>query len=188
MTTVVGIQGNGFAVLAADSQITEDNLRTISLGTPKIVQVGYVAIGITGDTRAGDILTYNWKPPTYRGEDPVQFMGKKMIPSIINAFNKNTYDWANVDKKDGGFDYLIAFDSNLFHIACDMSFIQNELKVYGIGSGGQFATGYLYSLNYKSMTQDKAVEIAQKAVEISAQLDINTCPPIQIAIQKRKGK
>jgi ATP-dependent protease HslVU (ClpYQ) peptidase subunit len=69
-----------------------------------------------------------------------------------------------------------------------MSFIQNELKVYGIGSGGQFATGYLYSLNYKSMTQDKAVEIAQKAVEISAQLDINTCPPIQIAIQKRKGK
>jgi ATP-dependent protease HslVU (ClpYQ) peptidase subunit len=115
-------------------------------------------------------------------------MGKKMIPSIINAFNKNTYDWANVDKKDGGFDYLLAFDSNLFHIACDMSFIQNELNVYGIGSGGQFATGYLYSLDYTIMNQDRAVEIAQKAVEISSILDINTCPPIQIAIQKRKVK
>jgi ATP-dependent protease HslVU (ClpYQ) peptidase subunit len=69
-----------------------------------------------------------------------------------------------------------------------MSFIQNELKVYGIGSGGQFATGYLYSLDYQIMNQDAAVEIAQKAIEISAQLDINTCPPIQIAIQKRKVK
>ena len=135
-----------------------------------------------------------------KGEDPVQFMGKKMIPSIINAFNKVrvgkryappspvTSDWANVAKKDGGFDSLISFESNLVHIACDMSFVQNELKVYGIGSGGQFATGYLYSLDYQGMTEDRAVEIAQKAVEISSQLDINTCPPIQIAIQKRKGK
>jgi ATP-dependent protease HslVU (ClpYQ) peptidase subunit len=38
------------------------------------------------------------------------------------------------------------------------------------------------------MTQDKAVEIAQKAVEIASILDINTCPPIQIAVQKRKSK
>jgi len=69
-----------------------------------------------------------------------------------------------------------------------LSFIQNELKVYGIGSGGQFATGYLFSLDYQVMTQDKAVEIAQKAVEIASILDINTCPPIQIAVQKRKSK
>jgi len=69
-----------------------------------------------------------------------------------------------------------------------MSFIQNELNVYGIGSGGQFATGYLYSLDYTIMNQDRAVEITQKAVEISSILDINTCPPIQIAIQKRKVK
>ena len=69
-----------------------------------------------------------------------------------------------------------------------MSFIQNELKVYGIGSGGQFATGYLYSLDYEGMNEDRAVEIAQEAVGIAAILDINTCPPVQLAIQKRKVK
>jgi hypothetical protein len=34
----------------------------------------------------------------YRGEDPAQFMGKKVIPSINTAFNDNNYDYNKVDK------------------------------------------------------------------------------------------
>jgi len=33
MTTIVGIQGDGWSVMAADSQITEDNSRIISSAT-----------------------------------------------------------------------------------------------------------------------------------------------------------
>ena len=89
MTTVVGIQSKDFCILAADSQITEDNLRTISLKTPKIIEKGQYLLAITGDTRPGDILTYNWNPPTYKiSYDPVQFMGKRIIPSIIKTFNE----------------------------------------------------------------------------------------------------
>ncbi len=82
MTTIVGIQGLDYALLVADSQITEDNLVTLAVSTPKIVSVGKFLLGISGDTRPGDILSYNWKPPTYRGDDPVQFMGKKVIPVV----------------------------------------------------------------------------------------------------------
>jgi ATP-dependent protease HslVU (ClpYQ) peptidase subunit len=188
MTTLCAVQTPDYAVLAADSQITEDNLRTISITTPKIVSVGKYLLGITGDTRPGDILTYNWKPPAYRGGDPIRFMGRSVIPSIITAFREQGYDYSGAEKdKDSGFDYLLAFDGEIFHIACDLSFFQSEFGVYGIGTGGQFALGYLYSLK-KPITQlSRAEHYAKRAVEIASVLDVNTCPPIQLAVQ-RKGE
>jgi hypothetical protein len=68
--------------MAADSQITDGDQRIISIETPKIVETGKYLIGLTGDSRPGDILAYAWKPPLYRGEDPVKFMGGKVLPSI----------------------------------------------------------------------------------------------------------
>ena len=188
MTTLVAISTPGYAVLAADSQITEDNLRSISLSTPKIVSVGKYLLGITGDTRPGDILAYNWKPPAYRaGYDPIQFMGRKVIPSIIQAFRDNGYDFAGAEKdKDSGFDYLLAFNGEVFHIACDLSFFQSEFGVYGIGSGGQFALGYLYSLKKPITSSAKAEHYARRAIEIASVLDVNTCPPVQLAIQRKE--
>ena len=159
--------------------------------TPKIIEKGNYLLAITGDTRPGDILAYNWNPPSYKvSYDPVQFMGKKVIPSIIKTFNENGYEWNDSNKdKEAGFDYLLAFNGVIFHIASDMSFIQSEANYYGICSGGQFALGYLYHMDSRKLgTQDAVVELAQKSVEIASMLDINTCPPIQIAVQKRRKK
>ena len=188
MTTLVAIATGDYAVLAADSQITEDNLRTISTSTPKIISVGKYLLGISGESRPGDILAYNWKPPAFRGGDHIKFMGKMVIPSIISAFREHGYDFTEALKdKDSGFDYLLAFDGEVFHIACDLSFFQSEYGVYAIGSGGQFALGYLYSLK-KPITQlSKATYYAERAVEIASVLDTNTHGPIQLA-QQRKGE
>jgi ATP-dependent protease HslVU (ClpYQ) peptidase subunit len=188
MTTLVAVSTPGYAVLAADSQITEDNLRSISLSTPKIVSIGKYLLGITGDTRPGDILAYNWRPPAYRpGYDPIQFMGRKVIPSIIRTFRDNGYDFAGAEKdKDSGFDYLLAFNGEIFHIACDLSFFQSEFGVYGIGSGGQFALGYLYSLKKPITSSARAEHYARRAIEIASVLDVNTCPPVQLAVQRKE--
>ena len=184
MTTIAAIEGIDYAVLVADSQITEDNLVTLATSTPKIVEVGKYLIGISGDTRPGDILAYNWKPPLYRGEDPAQFMGKKVIPSINQAFTDNNYDYNKADK-DGGFDYLIAFNGNVFRIACDLSFFQANHGAYGIGSGGQLALGYLYSVCKPDMDVAYAKRHARKAVEIASVLDANTGKPLQLVVQER---
>jgi len=184
MTTIAGIQGIDYAVLVADSQITEDNLVTLATSTPKIVEVGKFLLAISGDTRPGDILSYNWKPPLYRGEDAVQFMGKKVIPSIIAGFNDNNYDYSKADK-DGGFDYLIAFNGNIFRVACDLSFFQSSHDIYGIGSGGQFALGYLYSIRKPDMELDYAKRHARKAVDVASVLDTNTGKPLQLVVQER---
>jgi ATP-dependent protease HslVU (ClpYQ) peptidase subunit len=186
MTTLVGVQLDNQVVLAADSQITEDNLRTVSTAIPKIIYVGRYLLGITGDTRPGDILAYNWKPPTYRGANPVQWMGVKIMPSILAAFKENGYDPYEATKdKDAGFDYLISFDGNLFHIATDLSFIQSNSAVYGLGSGGQFALGYLYD-RLARLSLANVEQHARRAVEIASMLDVNTCPPIQLVTQRRE--
>ena len=186
MTTLVGIQVEDRCVLAADSQITEDNLRTISTVAPKIVAVGKYLLGITGDSRPGDILTYNWSPPSYKGADPVAWMGKKVMPSILTAFKENGYDpYEATKEKDAGFDYLVAFNGNLFHIAVDLSFIQSKYHLYGLGSGGQFALGYLVSLSSAAMNT-RPERHAEKAVEIATVLDVNTHPPIQLVTQQRE--
>ena len=183
MTTLVAIEIADRVVFAADSQITEDNQRTIATTTPKLIPVGQYILGIVGDSRPGDILAYNWKPPSYKGADPVQWMGKKVMPSILAAFKENGYDpFEAVKEKDAGFDYLVSFSGNVFHIATDLSFIKSDIGIYGLGSGGAYAIGYLYA-HLGSFRIANVERHARKAVEIASILDINTCPPIQLATQ-----
>jgi ATP-dependent protease HslVU (ClpYQ) peptidase subunit len=186
MTTLVGISSNDFVVMAADSQITDGDQRIISTDTPKIISTGRYLLGLTGDSRPGDILAYAWKPPLYRGEDPVRFMGAKVLPSISVAFKENNYE---VDNKEMNFSFLIAFDGNLFSIGGDLSFNTSERGLFAAGSGGNYALGYLYSLEPRSYNKLlTASVVAEKAVKIASLLDINTHPPIQVVTQIRNDK
>jgi len=182
MTTLVGISSNDFVVMAADSQITDGDQRIISTDTPKIISTGRYLLGLTGDSRPGDILAFNWKPPAYKGGDPVQHMGKRVIPSIINAFKENAYE----PDKESGFTFLISFDAMCFSVANDFSFNASEMGVFAAGSGGNYALGYLYSLDRKAYNRLLTAKVvAEKAVKIASVLDINTCPPIQLVTQVR---
>jgi len=183
MTTLVGIQGEDFVVFAADSQITDGDQRIISIETPKIISTGRYLLGLTGDSRPGDILAYAWKPPLYRGEDPVRFMGSKLVPSMSAAFKEGNYE---IDNKDMNFAFLISFNANLFSIGGDLSFNTSERGLFAAGSGGNYALGFLYSLDKKMYrTPEMAKIVAQKAVKIASVLDINTSTPIQLEIQER---
>lgn len=185
VTTLIGIQGPDFTVMAADSQVTDGDQRIISIQTPKIIRTGQYMLGITGDSRPGDILTYTWKPPTYRGEHPVEFMGAKVIPSMHKAFRENGYELPGNDK-DGTFSYLVSFNGYLFSVADDLSFNCTEMGLFAAGSGGNYALGYLYSLPRRDYSTELMCRvIAEKAVSIASILDINTCPPIQIEAQRR---
>lgn len=183
MTTLVGIQGNDFVVMAADSQITDGDQRIISVETPKIISVGKYLLGLTGDSRPGDILAYAWKPPLYRGEDPVRFMGSKLVPSMSAAFKENNYE---PDQKEMNFAFLVSFNANLLSVGGDLSFNTSEYGLFANGSGGNYALGFLYSVDKKLYrTPSLAMTVAEKAVKIASVLDINTHPPIQLELQER---
>lgn len=110
-------------------------------------------------------------------------MGKKIIPSIYSAFKENGYE---VDPKETNFSYLLSFNAYLFSIGGDLSFNASEMGLFAAGSGGNYALGYLYSLEAKSYNKLLTAKVvAEKAVKIASVLDINTCPPIQLEIQTR---
>lgn len=169
--------------MAADSQITDGDQRIISIETPKIISVGRYLLGLTGDSRPGDILAYAWKPPLYRGEDPVKFVGSKLIPSISAVFKENNYE---PDQKEMNFAFLVSFNANLFSIGGDLSFNASEHGLFASGSGGNYALGYLYGLPKKMYRTPSMAQVsAETAVKIASMLDINTSPPIQLELQER---
>jgi ATP-dependent protease HslVU (ClpYQ) peptidase subunit len=181
MTTIAGYQGKGFAILGADSQITDGDKRIISPSTPKIVKVGKYLLGVCGDCRPGDVLMYNWKPPAYDGTDPVKFMGRKIIPSIIATFRDGGYDYA---KEGASYSYLIAFAGNVFEVGDDLSMSQSQDGLYAVGSGSAYALGALAGQLPNLNKPDWATAEILNALEISAKYDINTSAPFQIEVQR----
>jgi ATP-dependent protease HslVU (ClpYQ) peptidase subunit len=181
MTTVIAFQGPNFAILGADCQITDGDRRILSPSTPKIVKVGRYLLAVRGDARPGDVLMYSWKPPTYDGSDPIKFMGKKIVPSIIKAFKANSYDF---EKENAMFGFLIAFAGNVFEIGSDMSISQNIDGLYAIGSGSDYALGALSAAVPTLAKPEQASEQILQALAISAKYDINTSAPFQIEVQK----
>lgn len=181
MTTLIAFQGPDFAILGADSQITDGDKRILSPSIPKIVKLGKYLLGVAGDVRPGDILTYNWKPPLYDGTDPVKFMGKKVIPSIITAFKANGYDHT---KEGASYSFLIVFAGNVFEIGDDLSMSQSSDGLYGIGSGSAYALGVMAAQLPLLSNLDMAKEGILEALGISAKYDINTAPPFQIEVQR----
>lgn len=182
MTTVIGYQGNGWVCLAADSQITDGDKRVLSPSTPKIIKLKKYLLAVSGDCRPGDVLTYNWTPPAYDGSDPVRFMGKKVIPSIIAAFKAQGFDYT---KEGVSYSYLLAFDGNLFEIGDDLSISQSADGLYGIGSGSAYALGALAVQLPNLERQEWASEQMLQALEVSAKYDVNTSAPFQVELQTR---
>jgi ATP-dependent protease HslVU (ClpYQ) peptidase subunit len=182
MTTVIGYQGEGFVWLAADCQITDGDKRVLTPSTPKIVKLKKYLLAVSGDCRPGDVLTYNWTPPAYDGTDPVRFMGKKIIPSIVAAFKAQGFDYT---KEGISYSYLLAFDANLFEIGDDLSISQSIDGLYGIGSGSAYALGFLAGQLPNLERQEWASEQMLQALEVSAKYDVNTSAPFQVELQTR---
>lgn len=187
MTTIVAYQGEGFAILGADSQITDGDKRILSPSTPKITKIGKYLLAVSGDCRPGDILMYLWKPPAYDGTDAVKFVGRKIIPSIIAAFKAQGYDYT---KDSASYSYLLAFNGNIFEIGDELSISQSSDGIYGVGSGSPYALGVMkYALAFErgiaAATLQSVTDAIECALTISTGYDINTAAPFQIEVQKR---
>ena len=186
MTTLIAFQGPDFAILGADSQVTDGDKRIISPSTPKIVKLKKYLLAVSGDCRPGDILTYNWTPPAFDGTNPVTFMGRKIIPSIIAAFRAQGFDYT---KEGISYSYLLAFAGNVFEIGDDLSVTQSADGLYGVGSGSAYALGVLtYAMTFErgiaAATIQTATDAMHSALTIATKYDINTAQPFQIEIQR----
>ena len=189
MTAIVGIQGNGWAVLAADSMTTYTDRPYIAKGCDKIVKVGEYLIAVAGDATAGDVIYNLWQPPkVIKTQEPDRFMMIRILPSIRQVLTEAGYDPnpKNKSDDDAGWDALICFNGKLYQVTDDFGYMRDDKGLYGIGSGGSLALGALATMDTETKTHAKAASAAKKAINVAIQYNVWCGGPVNVKTQFTK--
>jgi ATP-dependent protease HslVU (ClpYQ) peptidase subunit len=185
MTTVIAIQGEGFAVLASDTRITSFSddgpayhMATLGSGVSKIATNGKYLIGTAGDLRAINLLTHAFSPPPapvgIKGKKLDQFITAKFIPSLRACFDLHGYSPPeNKENKnhnaEQGSSILLVVNATIYMIDNDYSWLSDASGYYAVGSGSDYALGAVNALaGGKKLSPVQAKGICLKALSISA--------------------
>lgn len=178
MTTIIGVQYDGFCELVADSLVSNDSGRTwIHPDMTKINRRGVFLIAGAGEVAACDIAQHIWDPPVPNEKDKrdlYHFMITKVIPSLRDSFKSNGYilDKSDDEETTSRFQFIVAVNGELFDIGDDLSVMRSADGFYAIGSGADIALGALH-----------AGAEAQEAVEIACKISAYSSLPLQVEIQ-----
>jgi ATP-dependent protease HslVU (ClpYQ) peptidase subunit len=199
MTTIVGIQGDGFAVVATDSRISSMGsdgvayqVSTLGTGSSKVAQNGKYLLGAAGDVRAINILHHAFAPPTpapaARGKALDQFITLKFVPALRDTFEESGYAPSSKDEQaEQGSTILVVINATIYIIESDYSWTSESNGIYSIGTGAPYSLGAVQALMPKTKpTLQQAKNIAIKALNITAKFDPYTGPPVQTYTQEHK--
>ena len=203
MTTIVGVQGEGYALLATDSRISSFDdkgsayqVSTLGGGTSKLATNGKYIIGAAGDLRAINLLHHAFHPPaptpSLKGKRLDQFITTKFIPSLRELFEEHGYaapeDKSNTHIAEHDSTVVIAINATIYIIEGDYSWMSDSTGIYATGTGSSYALGALQALLPKNPTPTQAKQIANKALNIAAKFDPYTGAPHHTYIQETTKK
>ena len=192
MTTIVGIQGKGWGLIAADSLMVVDGQKFIAGGMDKVIEKGEYVFAFAGDAIAGDIANFCWTPPKVpKVVNLDKFMMTDLMPSLKQAFVDYGYDPSpkkedGMPNEDAGFYALICVRGCIYQIDSQFSWCRDDRGIYAVGSGGAWAAGSLSRANLSATNARLAANEARKAIEISASFDTNTGGKIKVITQREK--
>jgi len=200
MTTILGIQGETFALICVDSRISSFDssgsayqVNTLKEGSGKVAVNGKYLLGAAGDVRAINILHHVFQPPipavNLKGKKLDQFFTAKFIPSLRQCFENEGY--AIPDKEDKehmaeqASQILVVIHGSIYVVDGDYSWTSDSSGLYALGTGSSYALGALQALQGPSMTTpQQAKKIALKAMTIAAKYDPYTGAPFHTFVQE----
>lgn len=201
MTTIIGIQGDGFCLVSADSRISElegdkgliSQFFTLKEATAKIAANGRYILGAAGDLRAINILHHAFQPPaappSLKGKKLDQFVTVKFIPALRECLEAQGYAMPDRDEKkhmaEQSSTILMAVNGIIYIIDSDYSWISDAGGYFAIGTGSQFALGAMHAMAPKGkITLPVARKMALKAIATAARFDPYTGAPYQTLVQE----
>jgi ATP-dependent protease HslVU (ClpYQ) peptidase subunit len=205
MTTIVGIQGDGFAVVGCDARISSFGdsgnayqISTLGNSSSKLTNNGKYILGAAGEMRAINILHHVFQPPAVtpglRGKKLDSFITAKFIPSLRSCFDSQGYSPPDSDnskehKAEQGSTVVVVVNGSIYIIESDYSWTTEASYLYSIGTGSSYALGAMQALTSgKRPTLTQARAICSKALAITARFDPYTGPPFQTITQEAPGK
>ena len=202
MTTIVAIQGDGFAMICCDSRISDvDNsgyisqVSTLREGTSKVALNGKYLLGAAGDLRAINILHHAFTQPPppagIKGKKLDQFFTVKFIPALRECFESQGYATPDKDEKMHMAEHdslvIVAVCGNVYVVDGDYSWLSDTSGVYALGSGSSYALGALTALIPKTaLTVQTAKKTALKAMSIASRFDPHTGSPFHTFVQENQ--
>jgi ATP-dependent protease HslVU (ClpYQ) peptidase subunit len=199
MTTIIGMQGEDFAVICADSRISEiddggiaTQFGVLKDSSAKMALNGRYLLGAAGDLRAINLLHHAFTPPVcppnLRGKKLDHFITVKFIPALRECFEAQGYASPDNDEKqhiaEHGSAVVAVINGTIYIIDGDYSWISDVNGVYAVGTGAQYALGALHALTpRRSLTLNTARKIAVQAVAAAAKFDPHTGAPYHTFVQ-----
>ncbi len=185
MTTLIGIQGRNWALLGADTRITDETtIYKMSRGNSKIIEHENFTISCAGDVRAINILQSGLKlPKTYVARSDEHFITSFLIPAMRNAFSDAGYEKTSDGQSSHDSEFLIVYNAKIYEVGSDYSWIQDSRGIYGLGSGGELAKGALAAMVGHSINRTEARKMAFKALEIASDYNAGTAAPFHIVVK-----
>lgn len=200
MTTILAIQGEGFAVVGCDNRISYTDESgvpyqtiTIASGSSKIAANGKYLLGASGDMRAINILHHVFQPPVptpgLKGKKLDAFIATKFIPSLRACFDSQGYSLPDgKEDKDHiaqhSSSVVVVINKQIYLIDGDYSWVSDASGFYATGSGSMYGLGALSSLvGTKKLTAQQAKTAVLKALQIVAKYDPFTGAPFNTFVQ-----
>jgi len=184
MTAIVGIQGKGWAVIAADSMTTYDDKPYYAKGMDKAVRKGDYVFAFAGDAVAGNIAEFLWIPPKLIKTMPLDaFMQVKVLPSLRDAMKEHGYEPDINKDPNAGFDALICLNGVVYEIDEEYMWSRDDRGLYAVGSGGHLALGAL-ATGFSKNSMKAAEFAARRAIKISADYCIGVGGDVKVITQK----
>jgi ATP-dependent protease HslVU (ClpYQ) peptidase subunit len=184
MTAIVGIQGKGWAVIAADSMTTYDDKPYYAKGMDKAVRKGDYVFAFAGDAVAGNIAEFLWTPPKLIKTMPLDaFMQVKVLPSLRDAMKEHGYEPDVIKDPNAGFDALMCLNGVIYEIDEEYMWSRDDRGLYSVGSGGQLALGAL-ATGFSKNSMKAAEFAARRAIKISADYCIGVGGDVKVITQK----
>lgn len=183
VTTLAAIQGDGWAVIGADSYVIDNgHIWSTPKSSGKIFkQDGYI-IALAGDWRPAQIFQHNTaypKPPTKPTPQELdRFIAQEFVPTMQDALAEAKY----VVDKENDFSILVAVCGVIYNIDADMGWARDRRGYYQGGTGGPYALGAMNAWQYPE-TIDAAKEIVKKALAIACQYDNGSGEPTIVYVQ-----
>lgn len=182
MTTIAAIQGDGWAVIGADSQSSDENGFTINIPTGKIFKNGEVILAGAGQVRGINLLEHAWVAPAIKIDNTDKYITSILIPSIRKCFDAADYEY----KQDGASVendniWIICVRGNIYRVDEDYSWERTNSGFYVAGSGERFALGALEALG-DATTITQAKNNIRAALKIASKYDAFTGGEIKFMV------
>jgi ATP-dependent protease HslVU (ClpYQ) peptidase subunit len=138
MTCIAVVRQDNKIYMAGDRGASDDDT-ILTLSTPKVWKLGPYLIGYAG-TLDGERVRYNFNPYVPDIKDIDKFMQTKFIKQLRQFYN----DWWVDTSKDADLGLIICVKGQIYeHNAVDMSLSKYTGDYLAMGSGAQYAYGYL---------------------------------------------